>query len=273
MLVCTGLYWRRDEVGRWGMKKRDFKEKGLQIRVELRCMESLRKAYNQGFISCMHNSGFITAPKSYFVKRQVQWLILCHILNELMHIPQFTQVIRWWMFYLARNFKYSLSHSVGYSFIHSFIRSHNKHLLSIQSVPGTVLSLWVWHQLKPAYRCLLERQDVKSADKMPLAMLNGRGRQCSIIQLFSQHLMNDSCAYTWLAFCMLRVRKRHSWFSCSSKLLDQGVRSERPKCYGQRWLQHGTKSYKGRDNRYQGRTPYQEQPGSMYCSRSPSPYF
>lgn len=132
MLVSTGLYWRRDEVGRWGMKERDFKEKGLQNRMELRCMESLRTAYNRGFTSCMHNPGFITAPKSYFVKRQVQWLILCHILNELMHTPRFTQVIRWQMFYLARNFKYSLSHSVGYSFIHSFIHSHNTHLLSLR---------------------------------------------------------------------------------------------------------------------------------------------
>lgn len=72
MLVFTGLSLRRDEVGSWGMKKTDFKEKDLQIKMELRCMESLWKAHNQGFISCMHNSGFITAPKSYFIKRQVQ---------------------------------------------------------------------------------------------------------------------------------------------------------------------------------------------------------
>lgn len=72
MLVFIGLDLRRGEVVRWGMKKTDFKEKDLQIKVELRCMELLQKVYNQGFISWMHNPGFIAAPKSWFIKRYVQ---------------------------------------------------------------------------------------------------------------------------------------------------------------------------------------------------------
>lgn len=166
--------------------------------MEHRWTESLWKVYNQSFISCMHNPGFITAPKSHFTKRQVQWLILCHILNELMHISQFTQVIRWQMFYLAWTIKYSLSHSVVYSFIHSFIHSQNKHLLSTQGVPGTVFCLGTCHQIKPGYRCCLERHDMKSANRIWLAMLNDGGRQCSIIHSSNKHLMNDSraCVHT-----------------------------------------------------------------------------
>lgn len=41
-------------------------------------------------------------------------------------------------------------------------------------MPGTVFSLWTWHQVKPAYRCCPERHGSKSANKMPLTMLNDR---------------------------------------------------------------------------------------------------
>lgn len=113
------------------------------------------------------------------------------------------------------------------------------------------------------WKCFLAKQGIKSANITPFAVLHDGGRLCSIIHLFNKHLMYDSCAYTLLVLCVLSVRKRHRHFSYSSKLVDQEVRGEKPKCYGRRWLQCGVKSYAGRNSRYQGRpsfqrTPYQE---------------
>lgn len=156
--VCP---WGRVTWGDGKWRKQLLKKRTFQIEGNLDEQKHYRKAATKAVFHACIIPGLLQPPQSYFIKRQVQWLILCHILNELMHIPQFTQVIRWQMFYLAWNIKYSLSHSMVYSFIHSFIHSQNKHVLSIQSVPGTVFSLGTRHQVKPASRCCLEWHDIK----------------------------------------------------------------------------------------------------------------
>ena len=146
------------------------------------------------------------------------------------------------MFYLAWHIKYSPSFSMAYSFFPSFIHSPNKHLLSIQGMPGTVFNLGTWQDVNPAHRCCPERHGIKLASRIPLTVLNGGGRRHCIIHSFSKHLMKDSWAFTWLVFYRLSVRKWQRPFSCSHKLVVQELRGQRPTRYSQRWPQWRMKS-------------------------------